>query len=99
MENMVNDGFWKARRVLITGHTGFKGAWLSLWLQLLGADVVGYSLPAPPRRDQLLQPVPVRLDRVGSAAATDGQATALVGSRMVKHPAFSLRYAMSCRLR
>ena len=47
MENMVNEGFWKARRVLVTGHTGFKGAWLSFWLQLLGADVVGYSLPAP----------------------------------------------------
>jgi CDP-glucose 4,6-dehydratase len=39
--------FWKGRKVLITGHTGFKGSWLSLWLQRLSADVVGYSLPAP----------------------------------------------------
>lgn len=37
--------FWKGRRVLITGHTGFKGAWLTLWLARLGADVTGLSLP------------------------------------------------------
>lgn len=37
---------WEGRRVLITGHTGFKGAWLALWLQRLGATVVGLSLPA-----------------------------------------------------
>lgn len=39
--------FWKGRKVFITGHTGFKGGWLSLWLQRLSADVVGYALPAP----------------------------------------------------
>ena len=39
--------FWKDRRVLITGHTGFKGSWLSLWLQKKGARVVGYALPPP----------------------------------------------------
>jgi CDP-glucose 4,6-dehydratase len=37
--------FWRDRRVLLTGHTGFKGAWMSLWLEGLGADVTGYSLP------------------------------------------------------
>ncbi|MDQ0872135.1 CDP-glucose 4,6-dehydratase [Paenibacillus sp. V4I3] len=36
--------FWQGKRVLITGHTGFKGGWLSLWLQKLGAQVIGYSL-------------------------------------------------------
>jgi CDP-glucose 4,6-dehydratase len=36
--------FWRDKKVLITGHTGFKGSWLSLWLQSLGADVVGYAL-------------------------------------------------------
>jgi len=45
METMgLNDKFWKDKKVLITGHTGFKGGWLSLWLQHLGANVVGYSL-------------------------------------------------------
>lgn len=41
----MNPLFWKNRRVLITGHTGFKGAWLSLWLQELGADLCGIALP------------------------------------------------------
>ncbi len=39
--------FWSGRKVLLTGHTGFKGGWLSLWLQSLGAEVTGYSLEAP----------------------------------------------------
>ena len=43
----VDPGFWRGRRVLLTGHTGFKGAWLSLWLQLLGAHVTGFSLGVP----------------------------------------------------
>src|SRR4028118_1608309 len=38
---------WAGRRVLVTGHTGFKGGWLSLWLHQLGADVTGFALPAP----------------------------------------------------
>ena len=37
--------FWSGRRVFLTGHTGFKGAWLSLWLTRLGAVVTGYALP------------------------------------------------------
>jgi CDP-glucose 4,6-dehydratase len=37
-------GFWRGRRVLLTGHTGFKGAWMSLWLHSLGADVTGFAL-------------------------------------------------------
>lgn len=43
MENLVN-GFWKDRRVFLTGHTGFKGGWLALWLQQMGAQVCGYAL-------------------------------------------------------
>ena len=41
---MIKNKFWKGKRVLITGHTGFKGGWLSLWLHILGANIVGYSL-------------------------------------------------------
>jgi len=43
----VDADFWRGRRVLLTGHTGFKGAWLSLWLQSLGAQVTGFSLDVP----------------------------------------------------
>ena len=38
--------FYKGRRVFVTGHTGFKGSWLTLLLEELGAEVYGYSLPA-----------------------------------------------------
>ena len=42
------DNFWRGRRVLVTGHTGFKGAWLALWLEQLGAEVCGYALAPEP---------------------------------------------------
>lgn len=41
---MIDKGFWKGKRVFITGHTGFKGSWLCLWLNYLGAEVTGYAL-------------------------------------------------------
>jgi CDP-glucose 4,6-dehydratase len=44
---MLNRSFWNGRCVFLTGHTGFKGSWLSLWLGALGADVTGYSLDPP----------------------------------------------------
>ena len=40
----VNAAFWAGRRVLLTGHTGFKGGWLAIWLRSLGADVFGLAL-------------------------------------------------------
>ena len=50
----VNPQFWKGKRVFVTGHTGFKGSWLSLWLQLMGAEVKGFSL-APPTQPALFE--------------------------------------------
>ena len=48
MEDMeMNKEFWRGKRVFLTGHTGFKGGWLSLWLQSMGAEVHGYSLTPP----------------------------------------------------
>lgn len=44
---VVNPLFWKGKRVFLTGHTGFKGSWLSLWLQSMGAEVYGYALKPP----------------------------------------------------
>lgn len=43
----MNAGFWRGKKVLVTGHTGFKGSWLSLWLHQLGAEVTGFALEAP----------------------------------------------------
>lgn len=47
IKGKVNSSFWKGKRVFLTGHTGFKGSWLSLWLQSMGASVKGYSLNPP----------------------------------------------------
>ena len=48
LEKLVMDrDFWAGRRVFVTGHTGFKGSWLSLWLESLGAEVHGYALDPP----------------------------------------------------
>jgi len=61
VENLVTSpSFWRDRRVLVTGHTGFKGGWLALWLKELGAEVSGYALP-PSTTPSLFE-----LARVGS---------------------------------
>jgi CDP-glucose 4,6-dehydratase len=44
---MISEEFWRGKRVFLTGHTGFKGSWLALWLRRLGADVTGYALEPP----------------------------------------------------
>lgn len=44
---MINTKFWRGKKVFITGHTGFKGSWLCLWLASLGVDVTGYALQPP----------------------------------------------------
>jgi CDP-glucose 4,6-dehydratase len=49
---VIDKSFWYGKRVFLTGHTGFKGGWLALWLQSMGAQVTGYSL-APPTRPNL----------------------------------------------
>jgi CDP-glucose 4,6-dehydratase len=49
---VVTPSFWNGKRVLLTGHTGFKGSWMSLWLTSMGAQVVGYAL-APPTKPSL----------------------------------------------
>jgi CDP-glucose 4,6-dehydratase len=48
LEGMVLSAFWSGKRVLVTGHTGFKGSWLSVWLHEIGAKVAGFALPPGP---------------------------------------------------
>ena len=51
---MPEPEFWAGKRAFLTGHTGFKGSWLSLWLEALGAKVTGYALD-PPTRPSLFE--------------------------------------------
>jgi CDP-glucose 4,6-dehydratase len=68
VEDVVSPEFWAGRRVLVTGHTGFKGAWLALWLDALGAEVVGLSDGVP------TDPSLFELARVGELLAADVRA-------------------------
>ena len=90
MEGMeVNRDFWRNRRVLVTGHTGFKGAWLCEWLLLLGARVSGYAL-APPTNPALFEQLGLasrlthRLGDVRDAGATR-ECVALARPEIVFH--------------
>ncbi len=56
---VIGAKFWSGKRVFLTGHTGFKGAWLSLWLTELGARVTGYAL-APPTEPSLFEAARIR---------------------------------------
>lgn len=47
MSATINAAFWQGKKVFLTGHTGFKGSWLSLWLQIMGAEVKGFALKPP----------------------------------------------------
>lgn len=60
MSGRPDPAFWRGKRVFLTGHTGFKGAWLALWLHELGAEVTGYALPPEPGRPSLFEVADVR---------------------------------------
>jgi CDP-glucose 4,6-dehydratase len=62
--SMVSSDFWRGKKVFVTGNTGFKGSWLSLWLSHMGAQVRGYSLKPP------TQPALFELARVGEVVPT-----------------------------
>ncbi len=56
MEKMaLKSEFWNGKKVLLTGHTGFKGSWLSFWLKKLGVELIGYSkdMPSTPSHFEL----------------------------------------------
>lgn len=55
MNEVLN--FYRGKTVFLTGHTGFKGCWLSLWLKSLGATVIGYALPPQDNQEKFFQPI------------------------------------------
>jgi CDP-glucose 4,6-dehydratase len=86
MEKMgVNRDFWRGRRVFLTGHTGFKGGWLSLWLQHMGAEVHGFALP-PPSQPSLFEVAQVAQGMASSTLADIRDANAFLHVMQMAHP-------------
>ena len=72
----IFQNFYKGKRILITGHTGFKGSWLAIWLHQLGAEVVGVGLDPFTERDNFV------LSGIGSKIKADIRADIRDGERM-----------------
>jgi len=72
----IFNNFYKGKRVLVTGHTGFKGSWLSIWLHELGAEVIGVALNPYSERDNFV------LSGIGNKIKADIRADIRVGKRM-----------------
>ena len=81
----VNPDFWQGKRVFLTGHTGFKGGWLSLWLQAMGAEVHGYAL-SPPTQTNLFAVAEVELGMASSVIADIREADKLKRSMQAAKP-------------
>jgi CDP-glucose 4,6-dehydratase len=78
---MIDSEFWKGKRVFLTGHTGFKGSWMSLWLYSLGVEVKGYSL-VPPTTPSLYEEAKVDLvidSQIGDIRDQDKLHRSMVG--------------------
>lgn len=81
----LNQDYWRGRRVFLTGHTGFKGGWLSLWLQNLGAEVHGYAL-APPTQPNFFEVACVGEGMASSTIADIRDASAFTQSMQRARP-------------
>lgn len=76
MDIDIFDNFYRGKRILVTGHTGFKGSWLSIWLNELGAEVVGVSLDPSTEKDNFV------LSGIGNRIKADIRADIRDGERM-----------------
>jgi CDP-glucose 4,6-dehydratase len=93
----VDASFWRGKRVLLTGHTGFKGAWLALWLQRLGAHVTGVAL-APSTQPNLFDLLKPGLD-MDSQVCDIRDAQALKSQVVAAHPDIVLHLAAQALVR
>ncbi len=92
---------WRGRRVLVTGHTGFKGGWLSLWLHALGAEVTGFALPpattpslfAQARLDELVRHVEGDVRDLAAVSAVVARARPETIFHLAAQPLVRLSYA------
>jgi CDP-glucose 4,6-dehydratase len=85
-------GYWQGRRVFLTGHTGFKGGWLALWLKRLGANVYGYAL-APPTEPNFFTVAQVAGDLAGESRADVRDELALRAALAAAEPEIVLHLA------
>lgn len=93
LESMgMNRQFWRGKRVFLTGHTGFKGGWLALWLADMGAEVYGYALP-PPTEPNLFTVANLRERLAGSTIADIRDADAFTQAMQAARPEIVLHLA------
>lgn len=93
----INQTFWRDKKVLVTGHTGFKGSWLSLWLNNMGAKVVGYALP-PPTTPSLFEVARVA-DSIVSVIGDVSDATKLQSTIQTHQPEIVIHMAAQALVR
>ncbi len=77
---VLNHSFWRGKRVFLTGHTGFKGGWLALWLSEMGAEVHGYALA--PSTDPSFCAVTGLVDRLAGSTIADIRDAAALGNAL-----------------
>ncbi|MEQ1591144.1 MAG: CDP-glucose 4,6-dehydratase [Thiobacillaceae bacterium] len=88
----MNREFWRGKRVFLTGHTGFKGSWLALWLTDMGAEVHGYAL-APPTELNLFEVANLQARLTNSTIADIRDAAALTQAMQAAQPDIVLHLA------
>ena len=88
----MNSEFWRGKRVFLTGHTGFKGGWLALWLQSMGAQVYGYAL-RPPTKPNLFTIARVEEGMAASTVADIRDAMVLSDAMQSAHPEIVIHMA------
>ena len=94
----MNRSFWRGKRVFLTGHTGFKGSWLALWLTDMGAEVHGYAL-TPPTEPNLFTVAGLESRLAGSTIADLRDAPALTRTMQAAQPDIVLHLAAQSLVR